>query len=179
MKQIKTKNTSQAGFTMIELLVVMVIIGILAAIGFGSFQSSQLKGRDANRKSDLNQIGKALETYYNDKGSYPIGAAGLINGCSGGSSCDWGDPFVDENGTTYMIEIPADPRDNMSYYYVSDGTYYQIYANLENTLDKDVPVDASDNKMEYSDIICGSGACNYGISSPNITTDDGRSLTAI
>jgi general secretion pathway protein G len=176
----KRKNTSQAGFTLIEILVVMVIIGIVAAIGFGSFQSSQVKGRDASRKSDLGQISKALETYYNDKGQYPIDAAGLISGCGGGGTCEWGDAFTDENGTNYMIEIPADPRTNMNYYYSSsDGTSYQIYAMLENDLDRDIQVDVSDNKLEYSGLDCGAGNCNYGIASPNTTPDAGRSLIAM
>ncbi|MGB9706948.1 MAG: type IV pilin protein, partial [Microgenomates group bacterium] len=59
------------GFTLIELLVAVAILGILATVGLGSFQSSQMKGRDARRKSDLSQIQKALEMYYNDKGAYP------------------------------------------------------------------------------------------------------------
>jgi len=174
----KIKQTSQSGFTLIEILVVMVIIGILATIGLGSFQSSQVKSRDATRKSDLKQIGSALETYYNDVGQYPTGTGGLINGCSGGSSCAWGDSFTDSNGTNYMIEIPTDPRDNFSYYYSSaDGSSYQIYARLENALDKDLEVDISDNKLEYSGLACGAdGNCNYGISSSNTTPTEGRSL---
>lgn len=175
----KRKNTSQAGFTLIEILIVMVIISIIAVIGFGSFQSSQIKGRDASRKSDLKQIGSALETYYNDTGQYPTDTGGLINGCNGGSTCSWGDPFTDDNGTTYMIEIPADPRDNMNYYYSSDGTSYQLYAMLENDLDKDIAVDGSDNKLEYSGLSCGAGNCNYGISSTNTTPQQGRTMVAM
>jgi type II secretion system protein G len=180
INKIKTKKNLQSGFTLIEILVVMVIIGIIATIGFGSFQSSQTKGRDASRKSDLDQIGKALETYYNDKGQYPTDTGGLINGCSSGSACDWGDPFTDENGTNYMIEVPADPRSARNYYYSStDGTSFQIYARLENELDKGIPVDVSDNKQEYSGLDCGGGNCNYGISSPNTTPGTGRGLVAI
>lgn len=176
----KTKNTAQSGFTLIEILVVMVIIGVVASIGLGNFQSSQIKGRDATRKSDLKQIANALETYYNDKGQYPTDNSGLINGCANGSTCGWGDVFVDENGTTYMVEIPTDPRDDYAYHYFSlDGTSYQVYARLENQLDKDLQVDASDNKLEYVDLSCGSGGnCNYGIASPNTTPSEGRSLIA-
>jgi general secretion pathway protein G len=174
----KRKHTSQAGFTLIEILVVMVIIGIVATIGLGGFQSSQLKGRDATRKSDLKQIGSALETYYNDKGQYPTDTGGLINGCASESSCDWGDALTDSNGTNYMVEIPTDPKATRSYYYASaDGTSYQIYARLENELDKDMEVDVSENKLEYSGLACGtSGNCNYGISSSNTTPVEGRSL---
>jgi len=175
----KRTNTLQSGFTLIEILVVMVIIGIIASIGFGSFQSSQTKGRDSNRKSDLDQIGKALETYYNDKGQYPTDTGGLINGCGAGGICDWGDEFTDENGTNYMVKIPSDPRTNMNYYYSSDGTSYQIYAMLENDLDRDIQVDASDIKQEYSGLNCGAGNCNYGIASPNTTPEAGRSLVAM
>lgn len=172
----KRKQSSQAGFTLIEILVVMVIIGIIATIGFGSFQSSQLKARDSTRKSDLSQIGKALETYYNDKGQYPTDNAGLINGCSGGT-CSWGDSFTDEKGTNYMIKIPSDPKTSGSYYYSSDGTSYQIYAMLENNKDKDIPVDADGNKQVYANLSCGGGNCNYGISSSNTTPEAGRNFS--
>ncbi|KKR41619.1 MAG: Type II secretory pathway pseudopilin PulG-like protein, partial [Candidatus Woesebacteria bacterium GW2011_GWB1_40_12] len=61
------KNLS-LGFTLVELLVVIAILGILATIGLVTFSSSQMRGRDAQRKSDLKQISSALEIYYNDYG---------------------------------------------------------------------------------------------------------------
>ena len=61
------------GFTLIELIVVIGIIALVATATiavlnpFGQFQ----KARDARIKSDLSQLQKALETYYQDKGGYP------------------------------------------------------------------------------------------------------------
>ena len=48
------------GFTLIELLVVIAILGVLAAVGLATFNTSQMRGRDAQRKSDLKQISNAL-----------------------------------------------------------------------------------------------------------------------
>lgn len=64
-------GTSPRGFTLIEILIVIVLIGVLSTIGLETFQSAQKKGRDAQRKSDLSQVQKALELYYNDKNQYP------------------------------------------------------------------------------------------------------------
>lgn len=172
----KLKLGDQSGFTLIELLVVMAIIGILAVLGIGSFMSSQQKSRDARRKSDLRNIGLSLETYFNDKGEYPLGSlAGEIMGCAGGSICSWGSSFSDENGTVYMVQLPSDPTSGINYFYSSDGSSYQIYARLENTLDQSVPVDADDEPQVYSGLDCGL-SCNYGVSSPNTTPAAGRTL---
>jgi type II secretion system protein G len=150
------------GFTMIEILVVMAIIGILAALSVGGFQTSQQKARDARRKSDLKQISLALEAYYNDKGEYPVSSGGDILGCNGEQVCTWGEVFTDENDTVYMVEIPREPKTNRRYYYDSDGTAYQLYALLENDQDSAIPSAGS-----YASTDCGIGECNYGISSPN------------
>ncbi len=121
-------RSSQAGFTLMEILIVMVIIGILATLGFGSFMSSQQKGRDARRKSDLSQVSRALEAYYNDKGSYPLSTGdGKIIGCGPATlkaECDWGDAFSEPvtgyNDTVYMVQLPTDPRSpSQNYFYLS------------------------------------------------------------
>lgn len=52
------------GFTLIEMLVVISIIGILLAMGAVSYNSAQKKGRDAARKGDLRAAGAAMEQYY-------------------------------------------------------------------------------------------------------------------
>jgi general secretion pathway protein G len=171
------KNKFRSGFTLIEILVVMVIIGILATIGMGSFQSSQMKARDASRKNDLVQVGKALEIYYNDHGSYPVGTGGEIIGCNG-TACTWGETFIDEKGTVYMVELPADPKGNYEYYYESDGSYFQLYARLENDRDIDLYKNPSGETQAFVGLDCGEKNCNYGVASTNTTAEEGRNYTA-
>jgi len=59
------------GFTIVELLIVIVVIGILAAITIVSFNGVQSKARDTLRQSNVNSIAKSLELYYIEKGTYP------------------------------------------------------------------------------------------------------------
>lgn len=60
------------GFTLIEMLVVISLIGILAALGLVSFASAQKQARDTTRKSDLKQYQTSLEVFGNIAGGvYP------------------------------------------------------------------------------------------------------------
>jgi prepilin-type N-terminal cleavage/methylation domain-containing protein len=59
------------GFTLIELLVIISIIGLLSVLAIVSLNTARMSARDARRKSDLKQIQKALEMYYDIKGYYP------------------------------------------------------------------------------------------------------------
>ena len=63
----------ESGFTIIELLIVIAIIGILATLVLTNFQGAQAKGRDTVRKNDINSLYQKLEEYYNEKGGYPNG----------------------------------------------------------------------------------------------------------
>ena len=72
MLQLKSKV--QAGFTIIELLIVIAIIGILATLVLTNFQGAQARGRDTVRSSDINAMFSKLEEYYaENQNEYPQG----------------------------------------------------------------------------------------------------------
>lgn len=62
---------NQKGFTIVELLIVIVVIGILAAITIVAYNGIQSRARDTQRAQDIKTIAKALEIYKIQNGSYP------------------------------------------------------------------------------------------------------------
>jgi prepilin-type N-terminal cleavage/methylation domain-containing protein len=68
----KLKNIKNSkGFTIVELLIVIVVIGILAALVLNSFRGVQERARDTERRTDINAQSTQLEVYYTDNGGYP------------------------------------------------------------------------------------------------------------
>lgn len=61
----------QSGFTIIELLIVIAIIGVLALLVITNFQGAQAKGRDTLRQNNINALYTKLEEYHNENGHYP------------------------------------------------------------------------------------------------------------
>jgi prepilin-type N-terminal cleavage/methylation domain-containing protein len=87
------------GFSLVELLIVIAIIGILVAIATVSYTTIQKRSRDSRRVSDLKAVQQAMEQYYaNSQSSYPASAT-----CSG----------LD---TTYLPSgMPSDPKTGDAY----------------------------------------------------------------
>jgi general secretion pathway protein G len=73
-----TRN--QPGFTIVELLIVIVIIGILAAITIVAYNNIQQRARDTQRMQDLADTAKALHLHYIDKGNWVTTSGGAGNG---------------------------------------------------------------------------------------------------
>jgi prepilin-type N-terminal cleavage/methylation domain-containing protein len=71
------------GFSLVELLVVISIMAILAAITLPNFMGARERARDAQRISDMNAVKNALRMYYNDHQSYPasidVGMTGYMS----------------------------------------------------------------------------------------------------
>jgi type II secretion system protein G len=65
------KKVSQKGFTIVELLIVIVVIGILAALVITTYNGIQQKGRNTERETDLKALQGQLEAYYAQNGAYP------------------------------------------------------------------------------------------------------------
>lgn len=178
-------DKKRRGFTLIEVLITIIIIGILSTIGITTFQSSQAKGRDFKRKADLRGVTKALESYMNDYGLYPLGTDdGKIQWCGADQDavCSWGDPFAKtEEETVYLAELPKDTKSSQAYFYeaitnetTGKNTGYRLYGRLENNKDPDIP-----SAGQYA-TNCSSDAikryCNYVILSDTATEPLGCGL---
>src|SRR3989344_2111695 len=81
----------QTGFTLVELLVVIAVIGLLASVMLVSLNSARINARDSRRIADINQLYKALEFYYDDnQGLMPeCDDVGYTGGCD---LLDFGSP---------------------------------------------------------------------------------------
>lgn len=155
MMQHYSRDKNNKGFTLIELLVVISIISMLASIVLASLNSAREKARDARRKSEMTELTKALEFYYDSYGRYPPFRAS--NSC-GGNRGDWAtskcsDPnwlTTDNNFLSFITIVPRDPTNTIgnddtpwwfaltyTYGVTSDGQVYDILTNLENKQDPD------------------------------------------
>jgi len=81
LQRLRDRSGSESGFTLVELLVVMLIIGLLAAIAIPSFFNQRDKARDADAKTVARTAQTAMETYSTDNNGVYTGAnvAALVN----------------------------------------------------------------------------------------------------
>jgi len=121
-------RAKQTGFTIVELLIVVVVIAILAAISLVAYTGFQQRARDNIRKSDINAIARSLELLYIDRGMYRTTAEacldtsiGIDNSCNGviNNVGDWAPTSNMRNLITegYTDVVPIDPINNETYYY--------------------------------------------------------------
>lgn len=171
-------NKYHHGFTLIELLIVIVILGVLSSLIVGNFINSIKKGDDTKRKTDLEQIRKAIELYYEDNKVYPaftyLGNPQIPPATEPTSLCiNYPTPnncSTGNGGKVYMQKLPTDTNANCYYRYETDGlTWYKIYSYIENTDDNGPGVKI----YGYHDgaLSCGCGPCRFAISSPNTDPD--------
>lgn len=128
------KNKRSQGFTIVELLIVIVVIAILAAITVVAYSGIQERARDSQRASDIKTISKALEMYYLDNQSYP--------GSNCGSACPSPKKINPSWATTsdgswkvledalvpkYISKLPADPKASLTTAAAISGDYNYDY----------------------------------------------------
>jgi len=69
--KMKYKKQNQNGFTIIEMLIVVLVIGVLATLVVVTFSGIQMKNRDNKRRNDVEAIAMQLEVYNASHGAYP------------------------------------------------------------------------------------------------------------
>lgn len=134
------RRKRRKGFSMIEVLVVVALVSLFGTLGATTYQSSQVKSRDAARKGDLQSVRTAFEDYFNDHSCYP--PAGAMSNCG---SADL---------APYLREIPCDPHTRQPYFYepLEGCRGYRLLTSLENQSD---PV--------IAELGCaGEEGCGYG-----------------
>ena len=112
-------STKRDGFTIVELLIVIVVIGILAAITIVAFNGVQDRAKFTREKSDMLNLNKAIQLYYAENGTYPIKPTW------GGWSQAVNDDFIPGIAPKYISntpQMPASSDTNESYLYQSTPT---------------------------------------------------------
>lgn len=103
------RHRSQAGFTLVEIMIVVVIIGLLGSLVIPRLFKNVEKAKIRTAEEQIRNIGLALNMYRLDVGEYPSSIEGLISG----SGSNWDGP--------YIKKIPKDPWGAEYQYRLLDG----------------------------------------------------------
>jgi len=172
----KTVSQNRSGFTIVELLIVIVVIAILAAISIVAYNGIQQRARDTSRVSDIAAIEKSLLLYGAESGNFTVMSAG-----SGGDEAGWFDTVYSTYpsvktvlvSTGYLNNGIIDPQNikvsttstTGSYAYMiskcttADDTRRVIMARLENAPSKTIA-------QQTSPLTCNDGSFNAFTGSP-------------
>lgn len=133
------------GFTLVELMVAIAIIGILSSILYANFSDARAQARDKQRMVSLKEVQLALELYKAQNGRYPASGCSSVSTfcgpgprspvllqCPGGGSCNSTAPYINGLVPEFIPSLPIDPISentmDLGYYYRTDtgGTMYKL-----------------------------------------------------
>ncbi len=148
----RNKNTISrlvSGFTLVEIIVVIAIMGVLSAIVYSSFNSAKAQSRDQRKISDIAGLQLSLESYFNHNHEYPADLQSLV--------------------PQYISSIPASPTpsDEYNYFPMSNSgsnicISYQLWVKLETNnaaaINSKKGFNSSASPLANNMVYCGTGA---------------------
>ncbi len=146
----RSKQDPRKGFTLIEILIVVAIIGVLSSVVLVGLRPAQQRGRDTRRIADLKEVQNALELYYQKCGFYPGNAD-----CTGtAGSNDYASlSAVLTSASIGVKTLPKEPNTSKTYFYSQQGggSGYVLGATLE---DAGNPALGSDIDGTFGSVSC-------------------------
>ena len=118
--------TRNSGFTLVELLIVISLISILAAMGLVQYKNSVVSSKEAVLRTDLFRMRDAIDQYYADKGKYPSALDSLVS--DGYMRKVPEDPITKSPDT--WVTVPAEPDPNNP---SSDAGIYDVKSGAQGT----------------------------------------------
>jgi len=163
MQQINTSR--RRGFTIVELLIVIVVIGILAAITIVAYNGIQARAQFATSQQELASIRKAILLFKAEKGTYPDSGDAWMGWDQGTN-----DNFIPGLVPAYMNKTPqldSSRAAEDSYLYKSNKTDYQLIRYRSSTLGGLPTIERSNARSWFTSSTEAWGYWSSGVSSTN------------
>ena len=148
------KIRQRDGFTIVELLIVIVVIAILAAITIVAYNGIQSRARDSERLSEMQHIEKAIALYFIDNGGYPNCSGGTYTPGGTVNACNLSN-LAAALTPKYLRTIPTDPKN-------SGQDIYQYAFGYKKTGATTYTGDGSNNYITGMHLETVSGNLNNG-----------------
>lgn len=124
---------SAPGFSILELLIVLAIVGILGAGAMYALNNSRAGARDSKRVSDISVLRSALNQYWLQKASYPANSGVALGQPGQNADGLTSDGFMgtDATGAVILSRVPVGPKSQEYYFYKGTPSGYSLRFSTE------------------------------------------------